>query len=205
MTRKPIDYTNTCFYKIVCKDLNITDLYVGHTTDFTKRKNRHRTTCCNPTDKHYNLCVYKFIRDNGGWDNFEMVLIDRQTCIDKLDAERIERHHVEELNATLNGNMPSRSKQEWTEMNKDKIKEQKLNWYNKNKEQLHERARDKYIENKEAIKSKSKAYYEIHKEQLNEKRNVRYTCACGRTLTIRNKSKHEKTDEHKKHIHSLED
>ena len=42
MPRKPIDYSNTHFYKIVCKDLGIKELYVGHTTNFKNRKLDHK-------------------------------------------------------------------------------------------------------------------------------------------------------------------
>ena len=42
MPRIKIDYSNTMFYKIVCKDLDIKDFYVGHTTDFKTRKNCHK-------------------------------------------------------------------------------------------------------------------------------------------------------------------
>ena len=45
MPRKPIDYSKTISYKIVCNDLSITDCYVGHTTDFTKRKSHHKSDC----------------------------------------------------------------------------------------------------------------------------------------------------------------
>ena len=38
MPRNKIDYSNTHFYKIVCKDLDVQDFYVGHTTDFRTRK-----------------------------------------------------------------------------------------------------------------------------------------------------------------------
>ena len=38
MPRKNCDYSRTVIYKIVCNDLNITDCYVGHTTEFTKEK-----------------------------------------------------------------------------------------------------------------------------------------------------------------------
>ena len=31
-----MDYSKTHFYKIVCKDLNIKDCYVGHTIKFQK-------------------------------------------------------------------------------------------------------------------------------------------------------------------------
>ena len=34
-------------YKIVCNDLSITDCYVGHTTDFVKRKCNHKIICNN--------------------------------------------------------------------------------------------------------------------------------------------------------------
>ena len=37
-----IKYNNTLIYKIVCNDLNIKDVYVGHTTDFRRRKNCHK-------------------------------------------------------------------------------------------------------------------------------------------------------------------
>ena len=38
MPRKPINYKKVIIYKLACNDLLITDLYVGHTTDFTNRK-----------------------------------------------------------------------------------------------------------------------------------------------------------------------
>ena len=51
MPRQDINYDNTYFYKIVCKDLNRQDLYVGHTTNFRIRKNGHKTACNNPNAK----------------------------------------------------------------------------------------------------------------------------------------------------------
>ena len=75
MPRKPSDYSNTHFYKICCKDLDITDIYVGHTTDFRKRKTRHKHVCLNENHNDHNLTVYQFIRQHNGWDNWEMVLI----------------------------------------------------------------------------------------------------------------------------------
>jgi len=34
MPKENIDYSNTIIYKICCSDFSITDLYVGHTTNF---------------------------------------------------------------------------------------------------------------------------------------------------------------------------
>ncbi len=38
MPKKIIDFSKTIIYKIVCNDLNITDVYVGRTTNFINRK-----------------------------------------------------------------------------------------------------------------------------------------------------------------------
>ena len=86
MAPRTIDYSNTCFCKICCKDLDITDIYVGHTTDFIRRKAYHKYRCNTEKDPSRNLYVYTFIRDHGGFDNFNMVLIEKISCDDKLEA-----------------------------------------------------------------------------------------------------------------------
>ena len=112
MPRKPIDYSNTIIYKIVCKDPIITDCYVGHTTDFVKRKSLHKSDCNNEKSKKYNYYVYQFIRDNGGWDNWDMIQIEKACCNDSNEACKRERHHIELLGASLNKNVPGRPRQE---------------------------------------------------------------------------------------------
>ncbi len=47
MPKTKIDYSKTIIYRIVCKDLSITECYVGHTTNFTKRKCQHKNDCNN--------------------------------------------------------------------------------------------------------------------------------------------------------------
>ena len=64
MPLKAINYQNTIIYKIQHIDKDDL-LYVGHTTDFTKRKSSHKRTCNNP-NRNYALKVYEMIRNNGG-------------------------------------------------------------------------------------------------------------------------------------------
>lgn len=45
MPKVEIDYSNTIFYKIFCKDTTIKDLYVGLTTNFVQRKHAHKQSC----------------------------------------------------------------------------------------------------------------------------------------------------------------
>ena len=42
MPKDTIDYSNTIIYKIYCNDSSVTDIYIGHTTNFIKRKYQHK-------------------------------------------------------------------------------------------------------------------------------------------------------------------
>ena len=83
MPKMPINYDETCIYKLICKNPDVIETYIGHTTNMIKRKQGHKTCCNNPNDKSYNFNVYEYIRANGGWDNFNMILLERLSCKDK--------------------------------------------------------------------------------------------------------------------------
>jgi hypothetical protein len=103
MSKNNVDYSNTIIYKIYCKDKNINDVYVGHTTNFQARKYQHKLAC-----KNSNCClkIYKIIRENGGWNNWDMEEIARYNCYNLEEAKIKEQKHYEELNATLNSCPP---------------------------------------------------------------------------------------------------
>jgi hypothetical protein len=98
MPKRIIDYSKTIIYKIVCKDTEIKDVYVGSTTQFTKRKASHKNACHNKKNWYmYTLDVYLFIRLNGGWDNWEMIEIEKYPCKDGNEARARERYWYEQL------------------------------------------------------------------------------------------------------------
>ena len=47
MPLTPIKYENGLIYKIVCNDPNITDCYIGSTTNIVKRRQSHKSACNN--------------------------------------------------------------------------------------------------------------------------------------------------------------
>jgi hypothetical protein len=53
------------------------------------------------------------IGTNGGWDNWHMVVIEEYPCDNTNAAAARERYWVEQLNATLNANVPDRSSKEY--------------------------------------------------------------------------------------------
>ena len=81
-------------YKIVCKDANVKDCYVGSTADYKARVRTHRWACtANPPSKRQNCTsVYQFIRANGGWDNWEVKKVKRYYDISREDLRKKEKN-----------------------------------------------------------------------------------------------------------------
>ena len=187
MPRLPINYQNTIIYIIKCKDDNITEEYIGFTTDFTKRKYSHKNSCNNKTKKDHNLLKYKFIRNNGGWDNWIMVELEKYPCQDGNEARKREEEIRVERKAKLNS-----------------IKA----FYDGT---IEEYRKEYYEEHKEQIKELNKKYYEKHKEESLEqhkkyrqiKTNIIYTCSCGWIGNETTKWVHiQKSKQHQKYINN---
>jgi len=102
MPKNSIDYSNTIIYKICCNDESVTDIYVGHTTNFVKRKYQHKILC----NSNKKLKIYDIIRQNGGWDNWNMVEIAKYNCQDATEARIREQEHYELLKPNLNSVNP---------------------------------------------------------------------------------------------------
>ena len=182
MPKVSIDYSKTNIYKLVnFYDLNDENIYVGYCTNIVQRRYNHRTACCKPDNRDYNLKVYQFIRENGGWDQWEMILIEKYPCDDVDQARARERYWKKELNATLNTNEPGRTQKEWREDNKEILAE-KEKQYRK--------------DNKQIIAEKNKDNYQNNKEKINEKRKEKITCECGGVCSDRNISRHRKSNKH---------
>ena len=121
-----VKYGNSVIYKIYCKDESITDFYVGSTTNLNHRKNHHKSTCNNKKSVGYNLPVYRYIRDKGGFDNWDFEVLENYHCRNIKQLLFKERFWFEKLNATLNSYYPQRTeeeKKEYREKNKEKLKE----------------------------------------------------------------------------------
>ena len=106
MPKTEIDYSNTIIYKITCKNPAITEVYVGHTTNFVQRKHAHKQNCKNEKSPNHTCKLYKVIRANGGWTNWQMEIINFFNCADHYAARKKEQEYFISLNATLNSIEP---------------------------------------------------------------------------------------------------
>ena len=176
-------YSNSIIYKIVSKDISITECYIGSTCDFKERKRQHKYSCNNENSKNYNLKVYIFMRENGGWDNFEMIEIKKYECCSKAELHLEERTQMELYGGKLNTIIPSRTTKEWREDNKEYYKE----WCENNREK---------------IKEQCKEYRQNNREKIKERQNQKFKCDCGGKYQYSTKVRHNKTNKHKSYINN---
>ena len=169
-----MNYSNTIIYKIVCKNVEITECYVGHTTNFSQRKTSHSASCHNIGDSNFNRYVYQFIRNNNGWENWDMVEVEKYNALDKLDAHKRERYWIETLGAKLNKAIPTRTRDEYIKIWKEQNKEYNTKYYEEHKKEISEYKKIYSEQNKEQIVEKNKKWYDQNKEQIAEKRKLKY-------------------------------
>ena len=208
MTTTTTKYDYTIIYKIVCKDLNIKDLYVGHTTNFLERNKNHKRTYDN---NKFNYRVYETIRKYGGWENWEMIEIEKYPCNDVNEAKSRERYYYELLNANLNKAIPIIFDEEkaeynknymidYNEENKKKISNQRKQFREENKEKLSLKKKEFYENNREVQKEKMKQYYKDNLEKAKAYREQNFICDCGSTVRIFHKHRHLDSLKHKSFI-----
>jgi hypothetical protein len=178
-------YENGKIYKIVGGGLT----YYGSTIQTLEERLRAHKG-------HYN----KYLRDNKhNYSSFEILkledykieLVEAYPCSSKKELELREKYYITSFEC-CNQTIPRRTREEYCEANKDKIKKQQQEWgikyregneelvkrkkefYDKHQDEILEYKKEYYEANKELIKQKAKAYRDANKELLKQKAKERY-------------------------------
>jgi hypothetical protein len=169
--------------------------YIGSTRDFTTRKSKHKGSCNNPNNKGHNTKIYRTIRENGGWQNWNMVCIEVMENTTKLDAEIREEQWRMQLKATLNDRMVTRGYMS--------VEEYKKQHYAENKDHYKEQHKQYREGHKDYYKEYGKQYREENREHLKEQQNEKCNCICGGKYTHKNKTRHSKSIKHQQYLDTL--
>lgn len=172
------DYSNCYIYYIVDKDGVIH--YVGSTSNMNSRKSCHKYRCNTEKDKNYNLDIYRYIRDHGGFDNFEITPIKKiENISNKTELRIAEQQEINKFSGLKNkiGSYLSeeerviqnieRCKKHYEE-NKEQRREYQSKYNEKNKEKVNEYKRQWQKNNPEKRNQHAKKYREANKEKINE-------------------------------------
>jgi hypothetical protein len=113
-------------YKIsICNEC-----YIGSTNSIDNRYRQHENNCINPESEKHNLPIYKFIRENGGWENIKFEVLERITYTGFLTLEKqkeIEQKFYEKFKPKLSKveAYVGLSKYEYDKQRKQKLKEKR--------------------------------------------------------------------------------
>ncbi len=103
-------------YKLCCDGVD--GFYIGSTFDMKERKITHKSNCNNANSRDYNYKVYKYIRENKGFDNWKFeILVEKE--FENKNALRIkEKECINLLKPTLNSKSAYQTTEELKEYNK---------------------------------------------------------------------------------------
>ena len=131
-----MDTTETYYiYKICCDDID--EFYIGSTQSIRHRKTKHKSHS-NGDKRNYK--IYQTIRQNGGWDNWRMVVIEEMPNTTKIGATIREEFYRVELKASLNsqsacsGLTVKEYQKQYRATHREEAKEYKRQYYQKQKE-----------------------------------------------------------------------
>lgn len=93
---------NFVVYKWSCKDISITDFYIGYSKNFNERVKQHKTSLKCSCFYGKGIKKYEFINAHGGFDNWEFKIIAKFSS--EKDARDYEGRLIWKLKPSLNLN-----------------------------------------------------------------------------------------------------
>ena len=183
-------YANGLIYRWYCKtpelyNLCDNDNYYGSTVDIDDRISEHKWAWNNPNKRQYKYKVYRIIRENGGFDNWEFQIVEFYKCNSRKELELREKHYIKTFKPTLNTTVPRRTWREYREDNKEKYDAKKEEFNKRQREKRANRTeeeieaeriynRERYLKKRDDRLDKAKGYYQDNKEEKKQKSNERY-------------------------------
>ena len=185
-----VNYNNGKIYKIVADNGDEGDVYIGSTTKqrLCDRMCEHRCHFKRWKEGKQERITSCDIFGKYGIENCNIVLLELVNCNSKDELTARERFWIEST-ICVNKQIPTRTKKEYYETNKEKINEQRIvqcKYYREMNKEIIKQCRD---ENKETKKE-----YDIQRsfKLLN--------CECGSICSYAHKSNHFKTQKHQDYL-----
>ena len=165
-------YAKSIIYKIVPKNIDLDYVYIGSSIRFYNRKSTHKSDCHNELSPRYKLFVYEFIRQNGGWNNFLIQVIEEYCCENKRELEKREQYWKEIYKSNV-GNRAYAEKNQYYKDHKEELNIKKNQYYKDHKDIILSKLRSNYA-NDESKRLKKKEYYLKNREKVLERQTNYY-------------------------------
>lgn len=171
--------------------------YIGYTTNFTKRKYKHKQNLKDKTK--INMPLYKTINEYGGWDNVYMSLLEYGEYDNLKDVYIRERELIDIHKSLLNGHLPSKIDINYS----DNPKEYKSKWFQDYKNNNPDEYKEKIKEKNETYREYKAKWHQENKERINNKMKELVRCEiCNTEITKYSLWNHNRSKSHLKKIES---
>jgi hypothetical protein len=186
-------------YKLIHKNATNDDMvYIGSTCDVARRMYIHKSRCTNPNDIKHNYKVYKYIRENGGFEEWKYEILDEiEVPLKKCEErDKYEDNYIRKYDAVnkLNGCYSIWSSKQYYEDNRDKMIEYQKEYRKNNVEEIKKQKKIYCEKNVDIMKERKKEYYEKNVNYMLEKRKEKKCCnICGSFVTKYDIKKHQRT------------
>ena len=169
-------YKKSKIYKLVSNETD--DIYVGSTVQsLYKRKHSHKSSYKRWMGaKPVYMTSYELVK----YDDCDIILLEECNCDNKIQLHARERYWIEKLNC-VNKIVPTRTRKEYNNCNREKISKERKEWY---------------VLNKVKVCQNTLKYYYDNREKIREKRRRKMVCECGSTIRIADKSRHFRSMKH---------
>ena len=155
---RPQDFSKSVIYHIRHMESKEV-VYVGSTTNFSQRKGKHKYSW-NKEGKYFKYPIYCHIRNNGGFDCFEVIPIKSLKLENKTELLIAEQGEIDKHQTLVNSYKAHMTIEEKRIDNNERCKK----WCENNPEKRKQTIK-KCNDN---CKDRLKKYYQEHKENINE-------------------------------------
>lgn len=157
------DYTKGKIYKIVSDSTD--DIYIGSTIQtLSQRLTKHRGDYKQWKKGNYGYNRSFSLIERG---DYHIILLEPFPCNNQEELTARERWYIDN-NKCLNKIKPGRTKKEWSQDNKEKIKEQQKKYHQDNKEKRNKQSKEYRENNKEKMKEYGKKWHQDNKHRRSE-------------------------------------
>lgn len=203
------DYSNGKIY--IIRSPNTQEVYIGSTIQSLSQRMAEHRTKFNLWKNHGTTSIKIFEAGNA-----YIELVQEYPCQNKEQLNRREGEIMRQTENCVNKLIAGQTKKEWSETNKDYLKEyreankfiiseKKKKYREANKDSILAKKKEYYEANKAVLSEKMREYYENNKEKIKTYNSKLFVCECGAEITTGEISRHLKSKKHTDKLLILKD